>query len=153
VDLLADLISAPRRFAGRGVNHAGEHFTADLELRPLAGKAALMLHYVAIRADGLRVHSEDTLLGRDAADGLCLWPVMEELPNVLPHVLKNLTASAEGGKRAVFAFGRGEDTAAFREEITIELRPSGALVYAHAWGLPGGDFAPRSWCELHPATS
>jgi hypothetical protein len=152
VDLLAALMSGPRRFAGAGVNHEGEDFGADLELRPLAGSAALMLHYVATRADGVRVHSEDCLLGRDEADRLCLWPVMEELPHVLPHRLTHLDSTAAGGIRAVFAFGNTEERAGFREEISIERKPSGALVYAHAWGLPGGDFAPRSRCELHPAT-
>ena len=153
VDLLAALMSGPRRFAGAGVNHEGEDFGADLELRPLAGNAALMLQYAATRADGVPAHLEDTLLGRDAAGRLCLWPVMEELPNVLPHRLKELTATDAGGLHAVFAFGIAEDRHGFREEITIERGPTGTLVYAHAWGLPGGEFAPRSRCELQPASS
>jgi len=147
---LTALISGPHKFTGSGVNHEGESFTATLVLQPLVGGSALMFHYVATRTDGVQVHSEATLLGSDSNGSLCLWPVMVELPVVLPHAQKTLTTSADGGISVVFASGAREDMGAFREEITIRLKPSGALVYAHSWGMPGGDFAERSGCEFRP---
>ena len=147
---LTALISGPHKFTGAGVNHAGENFTATLVLQPLVAGSALMLHYVATRTDGVQVHSEATLLGSSADGSLCLWPVMVELPFVLPHAQKALTRSEDGGVSVVFASGSREDRGVFREEITIQLKPSGSLVYAHSWGMPGGEFAERSGCEFRP---
>jgi hypothetical protein len=146
---LTALISGPHKFTGTGVNHEGENFTATLVLQPLVSGSALMFHYVATRTDGVQVHSEATLLGSSSNGSLCLWPVMVELPAVLPHALKILTTSADGEFTAVFASGSREDMSVFREEITIQLKPSGSLVYAHSWGMPGGTFAERSGCEFH----
>jgi len=148
---LTALISGPHKFTGSGVNHEGENFTATLLLQPLVAGSALMFHYVATRAlDGVQVHSEATLLGSSADGSLCLWPVMVELPFVLPHVQKAITTSADGGVSVVFASGPRDDMSVFREEISIQLKPSGSLVYAHSWGMPGGDFAERSGCEFRP---
>jgi len=108
-----------------------------------------MLHYTAVREDGVQVHAESTLLGRTSEGGLCLWPVMEELPMVLPHVaLPELTALPQGAVGAVFATGPREAKDQFREEITLIFLPSGGLRYAHAWGLGGSEFGERSVCEM-----
>ena len=147
---LTALISGPHKFTGAGVNHEGENFTATLVLQPLVAGSALMFHYVATRTDGVQVHSEATLLGSSADGSLCLWPVMVELPFVLPHAQKALTTLEDGGISVVFASGSREDRSVFREEITIQLKPSGSLVYAHSWGMPGGEFAERSGCEFRP---
>jgi len=45
----------------------------------------LMLHFTAIGTDGRHLHKEATLLATAPDGRLCLWPVMEELPFVLPH--------------------------------------------------------------------
>ena len=148
--LLTALISGPHKFAGTGVNHEGENFTATLVLQPLVAGSALMFHYVATRTDGVQMHSEASLLGIGADGSLCLWPVMVELPFVLPHAQKEFTTSADGGVSVVFASGSRDDMSVFREEITIQLKPSGSLVYAHSWGMPGGEFAERSGCEFRP---
>ncbi|MEI7682636.1 MAG: hypothetical protein WCK07_24815, partial [Betaproteobacteria bacterium] len=73
-----------------------------------------------------------------------------ELPFVLPHAQKALIRSEDGGVSVVFASGSREDRGVFREEITIQLKPSGSLVYGHSWGMPGGEFAERSGCEFRP---
>ncbi|HEY9819055.1 MAG TPA: hypothetical protein V6D20_25075 [Candidatus Obscuribacterales bacterium] len=75
-----------------------------------------------------------------------LWPVMSELPGVLPHRAIALTES-EG----VLAGGSRENGSSFREEITIRLKADGTLTYAHAWGMPEGDFKDRSSCCMAPS--
>jgi hypothetical protein len=35
-------------------------------------------------------------------------------------------------------------------EIAIDLHPGGDLGYRFAWGLPGGEFAPRSGVRMRP---
>jgi hypothetical protein len=151
MSLLKALLSQPRAFAGHGTNYEGERFAGRLELQPLVNESALMLHYTATRTDGEHLHKEATLLGRNEEDELCLWPIMEELPFVLPHPQVSSTLH-EGGKLVVvFASGPREMTEIFREEITVELKLNGELTYAHSWGLPGGIFEARSSCVLFPA--
>jgi hypothetical protein len=149
--LISALLAQPRRFAGAGVNHEGERFTGRLEIEPLVAGRALLLRYTATRDDGRHLHAEATLLAAGADATLCLWPVMEELAFVLPHAQIHASEDAAGTSSAVFASGRRDAIDGFREEITIELDAAGQLVYAHAWGMPGGPFADRSRCTLAPA--
>ena len=76
---------------------------------------------------------------------------MPELPVVLPHT--QVMTKAESGKYTLAVFGSGsrEDSAEFREEISIRVNSDGSLVYAHAWGLPGGSFEDRSSCSMVPS--
>ena len=150
MNLLGALLSRPRRYTGSGTNHEAERFNGVFELQPLVGQSAVLLHYTATRVDGLHLHREATLVALDADGTPCLWPVMEELPFVLPH--SQLTCTAPGLDTLVFVFSSGprDATESFREEITIELGPKDRLIYAHAWGMPGAPFAQRSRCELLP---
>lgn len=147
--LLSALVSGAHAYTGRGVNHVQEAFSGMFVVQPLVGGAAAMLHYTATRDDGIRVHSESTLLGRAADGSLCLWPVMDELPVVLAHTLISAaTDDAAADSVHVFASGPRSNTTVFRQEITLRLLPGGRLLYAHAWALPGGEFADRSHCDL-----
>jgi hypothetical protein len=85
MNLLKALLSQAPTFVGNGSNHEGEHFVGRLELQPLVNDSALVLHYTATRSDGKPLHQEATLLAVAPDGALCLWPVMEELPFVLPH--------------------------------------------------------------------
>ena len=151
MNLVEALLSQPREFLGSGTNHEGESFVGRLRLEPLVSGRAIMLRYTATGPDGRHFHEEASLLAMGVEGSLCLWPVMEELPFVLPHSQIS-TAQAEGGTyAAVFASGPRGSAAQFREEITIELQSNSQLVYAHAWGMPGGPFDERSRCVLFPA--
>ncbi len=156
MNLLEILRSGPSLFLGVGTNHEGESFSGRLEIQPLVNATALMLHYTATRNDGKHLHQESTLLA-SAPDGvLCLWPVMEELPFVLPHRAINQTDKALAGDdmlAIVFASGPRDMTSVFREEITIAVKSSGELHIAHSWGMPGGGFAQRSHCTLRAANT
>lgn len=149
--LLTALLGAPPLHRGRGVNHDNEDFQAELRLQPLPAGHALLLHYRATLDDGTVVHEEATLLGPDPEGVACLWPVMSELPFVLVHRALHETQAADGALKAVFASGPRDAAETFREEITLELHPDGTIVYAHAWGLPGEAFAPRSSARLSAA--
>lgn len=151
MNLLAILLSNSRGLAGPGVNHEGEAFRGVFEVQPLINNSAVMLHYTATRNDGVHLHKEATLLASNTDGKLCLWPVMEELPFVLPHVEVSDTRGSDGTLVVVFSSGPRENAEAFREEITIEIRPTGGLRYAHGWGMPGGEFAQRSSCDMVPA--
>ena len=151
MDVLHALLTLPQRFSGSGLNHEGETFAGVLTLQPLVNANALMLHYTATVADGRRVHTEATLLGRNTDGKLCLWPVMEELPFVLPHAEISGLPQRPDAFEARFASGPREALGEFREEITIVLGLGGSLTYAHSWGLPNGSFEERSSCEMLPS--
>jgi hypothetical protein len=145
VSVLQTLNSGPVEYVGSGVNHEGEHFVGTLRIQRLLEGAAVMLHYEAMLENNEVAHAECTLLAPDMNGTLTLWPVMSELPGVLPH-----RAVAESDSQVTFASGSRENREVFREEITITCHPDGALTYSHAWGLPGGTFEDRSSCSLRP---
>jgi hypothetical protein len=151
MNLLAALAVGPRAFRGEGVNHDNEAFSGSLKVQPLEEGRAVLLSYVATLPSGEVVHSESTLLGTGQDGKLCLWPVMSELPVVVPHVALPPQDAAPGELVVVFASAPREQRDAFREEITIQILAQGSLVYAHAWGLPGGEFEPRSSCLMAPS--
>ncbi len=142
---LAALAAGPAEYKGSGVNHEGESFVGRLRVQPLLAGQGVLLHYEARIDGGEVVHAESTLMALDMHGILTLWPVMSELPGVLPH-----KAVLQREKACRFASGPRDDDAVFREEISIVLGEDGALTYAHAWGMPGGRFEDRSSCTLWP---
>jgi len=143
--ILEALASGPSVYVGSGTNHDAERFAGSLEVQPLLGGIAVLLHYEAKLSSGEVVHAESTLLAPDMNGTLSLWPVMSELPGVLPH-----RAIVQSNAAATFSSGSRGDSSSFREEITISISDDGSLTYAHAWGMPGGEFAERSSCTLRP---
>ena len=142
MDLIDRLCREARILQGEGVNHEAERFHAELRVEPLVDGRAVMLRYRATLQDGSLVHQECTLLGAGQSGALCLWPVMAELPVVIPHEHRPALASTPDA--FVFSSGDRDDETAFREEITIAFGPDRTLTYAHAWGLPGEAFGTRS---------
>ena len=153
MNFLGVLTSGPTAFRGDGINHENESFIGELNVQSLEGGRAALLKYTATLLTGNVVHSESTLLGAGSDGKLCLWPVMSELPVVLPHT--EVINRTESGKYdlAVFGSGARDDSAKFREEISIQVNSDGSLVYAHAWGLPGGNFEDRSSCSMVPSVA
>ncbi len=153
MNLLAALLAQARNFSGHGTSHEGEHFAGRLVMALLVNASALMLHYTATRTDGKHLHREATLLAATPDGALCLWPVMEELPYVLPHRAIDSSHDDEDGTLAVvFASGSRNMVNTFRAEITIAIKPGGELRLTHSWGMPGEAFAERSSCTMHAAT-
>lgn len=150
MDLLTTLAARAGSFTGRGLNHEKEAFTGRLVVASVLAGRAVTLHYTALGLDGQQLHEEFTLLSQSDQGGLCLWPVMSELPVVMPHHALADRAAANGGGAGVFASGPRDAADRFREEISIDCRTDGGMVYAHAWGMPGGSFEARSSCTLEP---
>ena len=151
MSVLNSLAIGPGHYRGQGVNHEGESFTGHLHVQVLEAGRAVLLTYDASLDDGTVVHTESTLLATGADGRLCLWPVMSELPGVVPHIEEPSRSEYGSPPRAVFATGPREDVSVFREEITLEFKEDRRLVYGHAWGLPGGNFEERSSCTLLPS--
>lgn len=150
MNLLDALNSHAGKVRGNGLNHEGKPFVGTLQIAPVMAGRAVTLHYKATGLDGQAMHEEFALLALADDQRLCLWPVMTELPFVLPHRALGIGDAAQNGAREVFATGPRDHVASFREEIRIECGADGSIVYAHAWGMPGGEFAARSRCEFLP---
>lgn len=153
MNLLTTLAARAGAFTGRGMNHESEAFTARLTVTPVMAGRALTLHYVATGIDGQHLHEEFTLLALAGDQRLCLWPVMDELPFVMPHLETGDVNTPGAELRGVFVTGPRDAADRFREEIEIECLADGGLRYSHAWGLPGGPFEARSSSELRPLGS
>ncbi len=151
MQLLTALATRPKTYCGEGVNEENQSFKGELKVQMLEGARAALLGYTATLHNGTIVHTESTLLGCGPNGKLCLWPVMSEIPVVLPHEQVLAEVGTAGELKVIFGSGNRNDSALFREEITIQLNPDGSLVYAHAWGMPGGSFEDRSSCRMHPA--
>jgi len=144
--LLAALVAGPKEYKGSGVNHEGESFVGTLKVQSLVEGQGVLLHYEARVDRDEVVHIESTLMAPDMEGTITLWPVMSELPGVLPH-----KAVLLGENNATFASGPKENATTFREEISVSLGQDGSLTYSHAWGMPGGEFKERSSCRLWPS--
>ena len=151
MNILTTLAVGPISFRGEGLNEETESFTGELQVLVLEGGRAALLSYTATLSTGIVVHTESTLLGTGPNGKLCLWPVMSEIPVVLPHI--EVVSRIETPNQVVAVFGSGprDESTCFREEITIRVNSDRSLVYAHAWGLPGGTFEDRSSCRMVPS--
>ena len=143
------LRSCAGRYAGHGINHEDQPFHGELELEVLFERA-LALTFRATGIDGTPYHEERTWIAVDGEGRLCLWTVSTNVPTCDPHVRRH--GAPVAGSRATVVFGHGDPTDAerYRSEIAIDVWPNGDLGYRYAWGLPGGEFAPRSSVRMSP---
>lgn len=132
------------RFGGHGIDDEDRPLYGELEIRPLPADQGVWLSYRASAIDGRLLHDERLWVAPDPEGRLCLWAVGTRARGVRHHVRRD-GPPAEGAL-AVLLFGSGDpsDADVHRVEIAIDLWPDGALGYRTAWGLPGGDFLPRS---------
>lgn len=143
------LAACAGRYAGRGVNHDDQPFAGALSLEPVVGGKGLALGFTATGDDGTVYHTEHSVIGPDVGGGLGLWTLTNNAPGMLHLALRRDGAEVDGCPRTlVFGVGDPADAGAFREEIALDLYADGRLGYRFAWGMPGGDFAPRSGLVL-----
>ena len=142
--LLTTLAARAGSFAGYGVNQENEAFAGRLVVTSVMAGRAATLHHTALGLDRQKLHEEFTLLSQSDQGGLCLWPVMAELPVVMPHHAVADPAAAHDGVPLVFGTGPRDADHRFREEISIACRSDGGITHTHAWGMPGGSFEARS---------
>ena len=153
MNILTSLVSGPIAFSGKGVNEENEAFVGKLSIQVLEGGRAALLSYVATLGTGKIVHTESSLLGTGPTGRLCLWPVMSEVPVILPHAEITTEIGPIGEVKTIFGSGPRSESASFREEITIQINSDRSLIYSHAWGLPGGDFEDRSSYHMVPSAA
>lgn len=148
-DVIEALIARRGTFVGEGVNHDGQPFTGRLKLAPVVDGAGLSLEFTARGEGGEVYHRERSTLAPGPDGALTLWSLSNNAPGLLALPLRR---DVPGEARAlVFGVGDPDDGDAFRMEVTLELQPGGQLGYRFAWGLPGGEFAPRSGLTLRAA--
>lgn len=146
--LLTRLTAASGRYSGQGVNHLGESFTGELEIRSRLDQQLIELRFRATDVDQ-SFHEESTWITEDLLNGgLGLWTVSTNTPGVLAHRLYEDSRDGSYSTKAVFRLGSPEDVSRFRQEITLCIRHDGAIEYAYSWGVPHEAFASRSRCML-----
>ena len=151
-DALTRLCARAGRYEGQGLNHRKQTFQATLNLTVIAKRRGITVDYRAQAEDSTLFHQEHTIIGLDSENNLCLWPIMSQLPHVLPHPLRRDRETDDGLRSIVFGCGETNDDTTFRQELTFDLWPGGDLGYRHAWGVPGHRFKTRSSCRLQSIT-
>lgn len=138
------------RYAGHGIDHEDQPFHGELALEDLFERA-ITLTFRATGIDGTSYHEERSWIAMDGEGRLCLWTVNTNLPGCGCHVRRHGASAA--GTRATLVFGQGDpqDTERYRAEIAIDLWPNGDVGYRYAWGMPGGEFRPRSSVRMSAA--
>lgn len=130
-------------YEGQGINHEGQPFVGRLSLGPVVHDKGISLTFTATGRDGTVYHQEQSLIALNAAEKLCLWNLNTNVPGLLEHSYRR-EEKPDGGLSHVFGFGDPEAKNSFREEIGIDLWENGEISYRYLWGMPGGDFEPRS---------
>lgn len=145
LQLLAERIG---RYEGEGANHAGEHFTGRLELLRLPEARTVAIRFAAVAPDGKPYHTEESIVA-DEGEELVLVVESPSMPEgVLEHRFRREEA-ADGSFRAfVFGYNDVAGRESFRQEIAIEIWENGDIGYRYSWGLPGGEFEPRSTVRM-----
>lgn len=145
---LKDLLERRGLYIGEGKNHEDEPFRGHFLLAPILGGRGVDIRFTAEGKDGTLYHSERTLIAPLPDGTLGLFCLTTNTTGLLQH--REVACEApEGSARSLcFQHGELEDRAIFREQVTLDLFENGDIGYRFAWGLPEGDFAPRSAARL-----
>ncbi len=137
-------------YQGEGRNHVGECFTGRLELLRLPEDRTMAIRFSAAAPDGTIYHAEESIVA-DEAEDVVLVVESENMPEkVLEHRFRREEAADGSFHAFVFGYNEVGDRESFRQEIAIELWENGDIGYRYSWGLPGGEFEPRSSVRMHP---
>ena len=144
--LLAESVG---EYSGLGVNHEKQNFTGNLNLKFDFENKSLALALSATGDKGEVFHNEHSLLGFDVTGALVLYVVSNNHPAIVPHIFNRIETGPDGEQKIVFRFGNLEDKNSFREEININLFKDKSIEHFYSWGMPGGNFEPRSGSKMH----
>jgi hypothetical protein len=136
-------------YAGRGINHEKQNFNGALNLRFDFENKSLSLVLSATGDKGEVFHAERSWLGFDISGSLVLYVVSNNHPAITPHLFDRLETGTDGEKRIVFRFGDVQDKNTFREEINLNIFSDKSIEHFYSWGLPGGNFEPRSGSRMY----
>lgn len=144
--MIEKLKSMQKKFIGEGINHEGQPFKAFFEIYDKREINGLSFVFEAQGNDGQSFHAESSLLGKNMRGETCLWVLSSNHPGIFERPLRSEIKTSQG-HQYIFGFGNKEDRNSFREEIHIELNEN-TIRYVYFWGMPGGDFAERSGCQM-----
>lgn len=144
--MIEKLLQLEGKFQGTGTNHEGQPFTGTFEIHPVSSGKGTSFSFDARGKDGAAFHTESSLIGKNPQGDSCLWVLSTNHPGIFERKLKSQDETPEGC-HFIFGFGKPEDRGAFREEIHLVLGAD-SVKYTYFWGMPGGDFAERSGCQM-----
>lgn len=144
------LLALAGEYAGQGRNHEGQAYHGQLRLIPCLGGRGLRLEARATSATGEVFHEEQSTLAPLLEGGVGLWVLSTNHPTLAEHRLDPAWPGEPGARTWSFRLGDPERRDAFREVVSLDLWPDGSLTHRYAWGLPGGELAPRSGARLSP---
>ena len=142
------LVESIGNYSGRGLNHEKQNFNGNLTLKFGFPKKSLLLASSATGDSGEIFHSESSLIGFDIGGALVLYVASNNHPAITPHLFNRIDKGSSGEIKIVFRFGDLQDRNSFREEINFNIFPDGSIEHLYSWGLPGGDFEPRSGAKM-----
>ncbi len=150
-NVISVLNSRKGEYEGQGINHEGQPFVGRFSLSPAVHGKGVSITFTATGLDGTIYHHEQSQLAMSAAEKLCMWNLNTNIPGVLEHTYRR-EEMLDGGRSYVFGFGDPQDRKSFREEIGIDVWENGEISYRYLWGMPGGEFEPRSAVRMKPQT-
>jgi hypothetical protein len=135
-------------YRGQGINHEQQPFAGRLTLDLGIPGKSIALRSSANGEDGSVFHEELSLLSFDFSGQLLLTVTSNNHPATMVHNLHRVEENPEF-KAIVFRCGDLDNRQSFREEIFFRLYVDGSVEHAYAWGVPGGEFAPRSGARMY----
>lgn len=139
-------------YIGSGVNHDNQKFSHRFSMDLISANRVFEISATAIGEQNEVYHSEKSWLGFDPQKTLVLFVTSSNHGTITPHILDRIEES-EDCQKIVFRYGVKSDKNSFREEITFSLFSDGTIDHQYAWGLPGGDFLPRSSARVRCTAS
>lgn len=134
-------------YQGRGVNHEKQNFTGKLNLKFEFQNKLLLLTSTATGDQGEIYHSEKSWIGFDMMGSLYLYVCSNNHPGIAPHLFNRIEKTDEDIQKIVFRLGDLNNKNSFREEVNINIKKD-FIEHFYSWGLPGGEFEPRSGSRM-----
>lgn len=144
-EILQALLARAGSYRGEGTNHEQQTFIGRFDLRSVVEDRGVCIEFTATGVDDDEVyHREFTLVAPGADSTLDMVTLSNNAPSTLTLELRR-AGEEEGSERTiVFGIGAPEASDTLRMEVALDLWPGGELTYRFSWGLPGGEYAPRS---------
>jgi hypothetical protein len=143
------LLESVGEYSGQGVNHEKLNYKNQFSLKQDFEGKSLSLSSTATGEQGQLFHSERSFIGFDITGSLVLYVISNNHPTITPHIFNRIEIGLDGEKKIIFRFGNIEDKNSFREEVSITIFKDNSIEHFYSWGLPGGNFEPRSGARVY----
>lgn len=133
---LRQLAQRSGQYQGHGITGEEQPFYGELQIAVLF-EHALSLHFRATGIDGTLYLEERGLIAQDELGRLSLWALTATDPLCVRYSLR--FGAASSGAEATIVFGRGDsaDPGDASDELAIDLRPDGDIIYRRTRAEPG----------------